>query len=392
MKDKELTIDYLKEAMQAVADLSGKHPMEVTPRQLQAYDENITPWKLRPFGGITGLRKYFPMSNKDLAEIKAQKDLASYVRRLENELGDKRNFEKSILESIESLKTNLPKLKSTVKPLKMDTSNKKMTIELLLSDIHYGKKTDKFNLKVCRDRMQNLTTTFIEEVKQKQKSFNVERLIIALAGDIIESYTMHGLESAISCEFGNSRQVQEAIESLFYDVLYPVSQLGLKVDVPCVTGNHDRSDLKKTYNMPGENHLSWIIYKMLESLTKAHKLDNLKFDIPKDSFTTLNIYGSNVLYEHGDELAGTKKDIILKHMEKRGRQLNKQIHMSRFGHWHEYVCFNRGQAIINESVCGQDSYAKVKGFDSTAGQTISFYVDTKKRPTSYYYSFPVFLG
>ena len=78
-------------------------------------------------------------------------------------------------------------------------------------------------------------------------------------------------------------------------------------------------------------------------------------------------------------------------MEKRGRQVNKQLHMSRFGHWHEYVCYDRGRIIINESVCGQDSYARMKGFVSTAGQTINYYVDTKARPTSFYYSFPVFL-
>jgi len=43
-------------------------------------------------------------------------------------------------------------------------------------------------------------------------------------------------------------------------------------------------------------------------------------------------------------------------------------------------------------VCGQDSYAEIKGFNTSAGQTINYYVDTKARPSSFYYSFPVYLG
>jgi hypothetical protein len=81
------------------------------------------------------------------------------------------------------------------------------------------------------------------------------------------------------------------------------------------------------------------------------------------------------------------KDII----EKRSKQLGVQIKMLRGGHWHEYVCYERGRIIINESACGQDSYAKVKGFTTTAGQVINFYVDDKKLPNSFLYSYPVYL-
>lgn len=390
-KKKEMDLEYLKKALKSVADISGIHPTAVTLRQLSSYDEDITEWKLRPFGGLTGLKKYYPLTNKDIVEIKKQKDLASYIRKLEAELADKQTFEGELLGSIDKLKNNLPNIK--VKKLKNVKSKRKknMTIELMLSDIHYGKLTDTFRLDICRNRMKELTNVFISEVQQKQKTFNIDQLVLALIGDIIESFTMHGMESAVSCEFGNSRQVQEAIESLFYDVIVPVSELGIPMVLPCVPGNHDRSDIKKTMNNPGENNLSWIIYKMLETLTKAHGIKNAKFIITKDSYVVLDVYGSNVLYEHGDELRNVQKGTILNHIEKRGRQVKKQIHMARFGHWHEYVCFNRGQAIINESVCGQDSYAKVKGFSSTAGQTINFYVNTKERPTSFYYSFPVYL-
>lgn len=387
----KITIDEIKKAVRDVASIADMHPQEVTIAQLTAFDERMTEWELRKFGGITAIKKNFHRTDKDLVEIKSQKDVAAYVRKLEKQLSDKMAFEKSILKSITDFGKNLPKLKTKrVKP--KSSKGKKMTIEIMLSDIHYGKATDTFNLKKCRERMRDLATVYISEITQKQKTFNVEKLMIALIGDIIESSSMHGMESMLGCEFGNSRQVQEAIESLFYDFILPVSELGIEMVVPCVPGNHDRYDPSKTMNKPGVNNLSWIIYKMVESLAAAHKLKNVKFDVTEDSYVVHSIYGSNVLYEHGDELKNVQKATILNHLEKRGRQVNKQIHMGRFGHWHEYVCFNRGQAIVNESVCGQDSYAKIKGFASTAGQTINFYVDTKNRPTSFYYSFPVYLG
>lgn len=388
----KLTLDEIKKALKDVADIAGIHPQAVKLGQLTSYNEGITEWTLRQFGGLGGIKKNFPLNKKDLVEIKKQKDVNKYMLSLERQLADQQSQEMQILSAIKDLGKNLPKLKTKALKQKKSKNKKKMTVELMLSDIHYGKLTGTFNLGICRERMVDLTAVLISEVEQKQKSFNVEKIVLALIGDIIESFTMHGLESAASCEFGNSRQVQEAIESLFYDTILPISAMGIPVVLPCVPGNHDRSEMKKTMNMPGENNLSWIIYKMLESLTIAHKLKNVKFEITKDSYVVLDIYGSNVLYEHGDELKNTAKGTILNHLEKRGRQVNKQIHMGRFGHWHEYVCYNRGQAIVNESVCGQDSYARVKGFTSTAGQTINFYVKTDDRPTSFYYSFPVFLG
>ena len=392
MSKNKLTIEYLKDVMKSIANRDKIHPQSVTLAQLIEEDSNITEWAIRKFGGLSGIKKYFPLTNKDLLEIKKQKDLTKYVNKLEKDLSNKMSFEKEVLSSINLLGKNLPKLKTTIKKAKKSKKKKNMTVELMLSDIHYGKKTDTFNLEVCRSRMRELSYVFLSEIKQKQSTFNVESIILAMLGDMIESASFHGMESMAGSEFGNSQQVQEAIESLFYDLLLPVAELGIPIKIPCVPGNHDRSELKKTMNNPGINNLSWIIYKMLEALTKAHKLKNVEFIITKGSYLLLEVYNSNILYEHGDEVKNTAKNTILNHIEKRGRQLKKQVHMIRLGHYHEFICYNRGHIIINESVCGQDSYADIKGFDSTPGQTINYYVETTNRPTCFYYSFPVFLG
>ena len=159
--------------------------------------------------------------------------------------------------------------------------------------------------------------------------------------------------------------------------------------MPAVTGNHDRTEHSRTMQEPGVNNLTWIIYKSLEELCQISGFKNVKFQIPTGSYIILDIYNNTVLYEHGDNVKGTTKKSFETLIENRSRQSGISIDFGRFGHWHDYMCFDRGRIIVNESVCGLDSYASVMGFNSKAGQTINFYVDTKNRPNCFYYSFPV---
>jgi hypothetical protein len=267
-----------------------------------------------------------------------------------------------------------------------------MTIELMLSDIHFGKKSETFDLTILKGRLSKLRDVFLSELKNKKdQGYNVERIIISLLGDIIESYTMHGSESSLSCEFGNPKQIYSAIKVMFDEIFLPLAKTGVRIDVPAVAGNHDRTEVNRTFNYPGENYMTWVIYNCLKDYCEIAGLTNVKFDIPKDGYTVVDIYGHAVLIEHLDNLKSTAKGSLDDLMTDRSKQLGIQIKMVRGGHWHEYVCYDRGRAIINESVCGQDSYAKVKGYASTAGQTINFYVDDKKLPNAFLYSYPVFL-
>ena len=301
------------------------------------------------------------------------------------------NAREDLLEDIQGVVSNLNKSKIKVVKPKIDKKKKKMTMELLLSDIHYGKITDTFNLDVCRNRMQFLRDAFLGEYHRRAKQYNVEKVIVALMGDIIESSTMHGLESARSCEFGNSRQVQEAIISIYEDILVPIASLGVKVHIPAVTGNHDRTDPKKTYNNPGEENLTYIIYKTLEMLCKQAGFKHVTFDIPKGSYAILDIYGNIALYEHYDNSKANSRVALESLMMKRQKQSKAVISFMRGGHFHESTMYGRGTIIVNGSVPGQDSYAKVLGFDSEATQTINFYIETTSRPTSFFASFPVYL-
>jgi len=390
-------IEKIKKAIKVAAKIADIHPRQVTKIMVFQADDEITDWMLRKCGGLAAIKNNFAVTDKDLVGIREQKEVSKYVNELEKKLGEVQllddNMRKVIEDSVKSIKLEKVKV-SKAKSQK----GRKMTMELMLSDIHYGKLVNKgdrdlFNLAICRKRMSYLADTFLSELEKKtMEGYNVHKIIIALLGDIIESYTMHGLESAAGCEFGNAKQVQSSIQSLFNDIIVPIARTGISVEVPAVTGNHDRTDLSRTMQKPGESNLTWIIYNTLEQLCKAAGLNNVKFIIPEGSYVILDIYNNKCLYEHGDNVNSNNKKGYEDLMEKRARQNDVTLHFGRFGHYHEYAMFDRGRIIVNESVCGQDSYAEIKGFNTSAGQTINYYVDTKARPSSFYYSFPVYLG
>jgi predicted phosphodiesterase len=394
MKKKKITksrLDDIKAAIVQAAEVNSIHPQQVTKLQIFEADSSLNEWDLRVAGGIASIKKTFPMSAKDLSTIRSISAMNRYVAKLERDLGDKLRFEEKVLDEIKNAIQSIKFEKVKIPKPKKGKHNKKMTMELMLSDIHIGKKTPNFNFDICRQRLQKLTSTFLQEIEDNNKLFNVERIILAVLGDIIESFTMHGLESAAACEFGNAKQIEVAIKALFHDVILPIAKTGLKIDIPAVTGNHDRTENKRTFNDPGQSNMTWVIYKTLEEICRISGLKNVKFYIPKDSYVILPIYKNHCLYEHGDNNPN-RKNAFEEQISKRSKQEKVVIDFGRFGHYHEYQCYGRGRIIVNESVCGIDSFAKVHGFDTTAGQTINYYIETKERPTCFYKSFPVFLG
>lgn len=374
---------------------SGLQWVEVAEKFNKKFSESRTSEALRLT--FNRYKDSFNLSNeavqvKQLKEIINTKNAAARTAKENKVILSYLGTQEELMERIAALVKEIKGKKFVVSKPKPSKGKKPMTIEVMLSDLHYGKKTDTFNLSIARRRMTELKDTLLAEVARNNKIYNVERIILGLLGDIIESATMHGVESARGCEFGNSRQVQEAINSLFYDMILPVASTGIKVDIPCVTGNHDRSESNRTMNDPGEENFTYIIYKTLELLCKQTGLDNVTFYIPKVPYQELSIYGNCIVFEHFDNSKANTRAALMALLSSRQVQVKKIIDFFRGGHYHEETIYGRGLIIVNGSLPGPDSYSNVKGYDSQSSQFINFYVKTDERPTSYYRSFPVYLG
>lgn len=300
-----------------------------------------------------------------------------------------------LLEQFKELIGELPERKFTkpkAPPKHKDRSD--ITMEVMLSDLHFGKQTATFDIDVAKQRLRKFVRVVENEFVRKQAHYNVERIVVAFLGDIIENETMHGIESSRGSQFGNAEQTMAAVDLLLCEVMIPLYNLGVPITVLGITGNHDRDGEKKTYHNPGRYSYTWIIYQTLKLFANHYRMSEITWDIPDGVYTTLDIYGDTILYEHSDHINGRvfDKKVLLSQIAKRGAQVNKVIKGIRVGHYHEATCVDNGRVVGNGSLCGTDSYADINGFISVPAQTITFYVRTKNRSTSFYYSFPVYLG
>jgi predicted phosphodiesterase len=324
---------------------------------------------------------------KEVARTKAANSLTAKENR---DLTKALLTREDLLTELQSMVNQMPKISIKLPKHKPSKERPSATAELLLSDIHIGKTNAGFNVDVCQRRLQLVQHVFLQEIERKSTHYSVDRLVVGLLGDTIENALMHGRESQMGCEFGNPEQVRKAIELLFHDVLVPIASTGIPTDLVCIAGNHDREEERVTFQDPGKQSLSWVIYTTLKLLCDRSGFTNFTWSIPDGVYEVLDIYGDKVLYEHGDRVKGdNSKKSLLTHLARRSAQLGILLKGMRIGHWHEFSCYDNGAVIVNASVCGPDSYTDVNGYNSVAGQAITYYIKTKNRANSYYYSFLV---
>lgn len=341
--------------------------------------------------------KYKNSFNKEDYHIKKLKDLArtkktnSYTAKENRTILQAWNDWDDILESVKSASKNVNKIKSKKKKITKSKKKMGMTKELLLSDIHFGKLTKTFNLEILKKRLEEVVSATISEINRDSKEYNIDEIVVAFLGDIIENYSMHVLESAKGCEFGNARQVYEALTVLFKQVIVPLSELGIPMRVVGVTGNHDRDGSQRTMHDPGEENFTYIIYNGLKDFSEAAGLKNIKFIVPIEPWAIVDIYGNNVLYEHYDNCKSPDRKGLEGHMTKRAHQLGVLLDYMRGGHFHEPTSFKNGRIQINGCLTGNDSFASVLGFNGEASQTLNSFVNSKNRKYKMYRSFNILL-
>lgn len=387
-------IDFLRKERE-----NGRKWIEIADLFNRTFKKGKSPSTLRETLKYHDVKDEFGFEELDVSVLRQNRNIrkaaARSTRQLEmvlDELDIVENFVEDVLSGFEDIADGLNEAaKIQTPPISKIDGLKPLTVEVLLSDLHFGKKTEKFNAETARDRIRQLKVSLMKELHVHKGDHNVDKIVIAMLGDIIESSTMHGAESLIGCEFGNSKQVVTAIDILSTELLIPLAMQGYKLEVVGIAGNHDRVAKEKTYMNRGEEFLSYIIYNGLKSITDALKLD-ITYNIPKETFTVVDFYGSKCLYEHGDEISGNQtRQSFEAHMNKRGKQTGVMLDFIRLGHWHAVSMFEQGRIIINGSLCGSDGYSETLGFDSYPVQVINFYSPSDYRPTSFYKCFPIFL-
>lgn len=147
-------------------------------------------------------------------------------------------FLDGITEAVKGINTHKPDKPN--RPPGVPKKGTPMTAELLLSDLQIGKLMVNYNTDIALRRLTGYTEAALFKIKQHMDSgYKMERIILAIMGDIIESDKKHP-NSARATDTGTASQIRNAIEGLYSLVLKPLATFcesnRIKMEVIAVTG------------------------------------------------------------------------------------------------------------------------------------------------------------
>jgi hypothetical protein len=333
---------------------------------------------------------------KELAALRNTRTENNRLRRALDETLARIGTKEGVLDGIADAVSTLNKTRRQVtRPLHVDPKGTPLTVEILVSDLQIGKLSGTYNTDIAFKRLKEFGEALIFQIKQKAAAgYRIERIVLAIIGDIIESDKKHD-NSGRATDTGTAQQIHDATVGLFRYVIEPLAALGVPLDVPCVTGNHDWDGHGLTMFRPGREQLSYPLYKALEMLALVAGLRHVTFDVTDSAFTTTKIYGQHTLYEHGVGVAVTEASMKA-HKIKRSEQKGKYITYFRMGDKHNVCSFNAGQYVVNGAFFGSDSegieYSSIAGFSSVPAQWMGFHTPRDDSRFTLYDQFIIQLG
>lgn len=271
-------------------------------------------------------------------------------------------------------------------------SGKGMTVEVLLSDLQIGKLQPGYNTPVAIARLEEYGQSILYQIEAKMAlGYRVERIMLGLLGDIIESDKKHK-NSARATDTGTAEQIADAITYIFRYIIAPLAQLGIPMEVWAIPGNHDWDDHGMGQYRPGRDMLSWPLYHSLSLLTQTAGYTNVSWEIPEGTYGVADIYGQLVLYEHGVGVSCTEASMKA-HKIRRSEQEGKHITYFRMGDKHNVSTFDTGRYVVNGAFFGSgpggQEYSGIAGYSSVPGQWIGFHVARDDRRLTLYDTFTV---
>lgn len=319
--------------------------------------------------------------------------LATEHRKLTKKLLEKEIVLEDVVDAIRDATREINKTLKITPIASENTSNKKLTAEILFSDCQIGKliKADDgevfYDTQVALRRIGYYAEVVIKEIQKKiELGYQVEKLVIALLGDIIESDSKHET-SYHGVDTSTSEQITNSISGIYRLFLAPLFNLGIETDVICIAGNHDWDRKGMSTTRAGRTMLTYPIYVALEEIAAAQGLNHVNFFIPAGSFAEYEIYGHHVIYEHGYNLNSINPEGIARLRHRRTDQIKKHVDYFRVGDKHQQFLLDNGKIVVNGAFFHDTKgleYSGQLGFSSTPGQYVLFHTPRKDARNSIY--------
>ena len=299
------------------------------------------------------------LEKKELSLQKEREKLKDLRRRLNREIRESARRENTI----EMVEESIREL-ADVKPLVVDK-----TVEILegneailnFSDFHLGiaisNYFNEYNEKIAIQRIE----TLIQKTIQYCELNNVNRLHVALNGDLINGYKY--LTLIADKDMSVVQSVIRASE-IISDMIKEFCRHIDKVDVHYAIGNH--ASMKQMKDNLEEDNFEYFIFDFIKLRTKDLKNLEIHKNKYSDDIIDINIGDKLIIVTHGD------KDKPKNCVNKLCTFLDERPHYIMLGHYHHYEEYDQNNINIkvNGSIVSTDAYAFKLRLNSRASQTL----------------------
>ena len=153
------------------------------------------------------------------------------------------------------------------------------TAILLLTDLHFGNRTNQFNTQIASERIKGIPTKLAPFLPR-----DLEEIIVCLGGDIVEGEEIYATQQS-NLDVTLIYQIDAAVEAIWSMLINLQSTTGVKLRIVTSPGNHGR--MSKT----AHESTNWdnVVYSHIGVLLKMHNSGMLSGHINYNDFVSFTI-------------------------------------------------------------------------------------------------------
>ncbi len=236
---------------------------------------------------------------------------------------------------------------------------------LLLSDLHWGEVVLPEEVQHVNEYSMRIAQARLRHVVDKTKSLlrdhvvgDYPGIVVCLGGDMVSGVIHDELEQTNDGTI--MQQALDLYENLLAAILSLADEFG-RVHLPCVPGNHGRSNRKWAAKRKATLSYEWLVYQFLARATASD--ERISWQIPDAPDADYDLLGTKYRLTHGDSFKGGDGIIgplgpVTRGTLKRGRMaqaMHNPFDVLLMGHWHTLIWGSN--YVVNGTLKGFDEFA-----------------------------------
>jgi len=200
----------------------------------------------------------------------------------------------SVAAAARALNRNERSFRRTLKGSKPPPIKVPESAVLHLTDLHFGKETESFNVDVLEKRIDRMIEHALDINSILKSGYRFDKLVIAMTGDMIDGatiYKTHPFHVDERAAFGRTQAMQLA--KLMKPRILTLREIAPKIEIAGVPGNHGRTT-QFDHEM---NNWDSVFYDNLSLMFDGDK--NVSVKSAEKNIEIINIQGHGFLLHHG---------------------------------------------------------------------------------------------